>query len=83
MTSASQIEQVHALALAIHRSGLSSSAYARTVLVRDPRTIRRWLAGHAPIPKSVLEYLAKNGESQPQEGTTPDAHVGANIGVSE
>ena len=71
------------LKAAIAASGLSSTQYARTVLIRDPRTCRRWLAGHSPIPKSVLEYLAKNGEGQLREGTTPDAHIGAKIGVSE
>ena len=48
---------IEALKQAIADSGLSSSAYAREILVRDPRSLRRWLAGHSPIPKAVLEYL--------------------------
>lgn len=40
----------------IEASGLSQSAYARWVLVRDPRTIRRWLAGDAPIPDAVITW---------------------------
>ena len=42
---------------AIWVSGLTASDYARQILVRDPRTVRRWLAGDAPIPKSVRDYL--------------------------
>ena len=45
------------LAAAIKTSGLSASAYARTVLIREPRTIRRWLAGDSPIPQSVIAFL--------------------------
>ena len=48
------------LRAAIDRSGLSASAYARTVLIRDPRTVRRWMAGDSPIPDAVREYLARS-----------------------
>ena len=47
------------LARVIAASGLSAARYAREVLVREPRTIRRWLAGDSPIPKEVLAFLAK------------------------
>lgn len=42
---------------AIAASGLSASRYAREVLIRDERTIRRWLTGESPIPQAVLDYL--------------------------
>ena len=39
------------------RSGLSTTEYARYVVVRDPRQVRRWLAGTMPIPAAVAEWL--------------------------
>src|SRR4030067_1533606 len=36
------------LGAAITSSGISASAYAREILIREPRTIRRWLAGGSP-----------------------------------
>lgn len=42
---------------AIQRSGLSARKYAELVLVRDERTVRRWLKGTSPIPKAVREML--------------------------
>jgi hypothetical protein len=50
-------EQIALLRQAIQSSGLSASAYARDVLTRDPRTVRRWLAGDSPIPRAVLDKL--------------------------
>lgn len=47
------------LRAAIAASGLSSAAYATDVLMRDPRTIRRWLEGKAPMPPAVVEYLKR------------------------
>lgn len=44
---------------AIKRSGLSTSAFATDVLIRDPRTIRRWLAGEFAIPPIVVEFLKR------------------------
>ena len=41
---------------AIDASGLSVRRFAREVLVRDPRTVFRWLAG-APLPRAVRELL--------------------------
>ncbi len=46
------------LARVITASGLSASAFARDTLIRDPRTVRRWLAGDSPIPKAVKDHLA-------------------------
>lgn len=45
------------LAATIKASGLSASAWAREVAMRDPRTIRRWLAEDRAIPKAVLAKL--------------------------
>lgn len=42
------------LEAAIARSGLSARAFARHVLTRDERTVRRWLSGESPIPREVL-----------------------------
>lgn len=47
------------LRAAIKASGLSATAYARQVLIRNPRTVRRWLAGDSPIPEAVREFLRK------------------------
>src|SRR5689334_8446856 len=45
------------LAAAIKRSGLSARAFARDVLWRDERTIRRWLSGESPVPDVVADRL--------------------------
>ncbi len=45
------------LAAKIEASGLSARRFAREVLVRDERTIRRWLAGDSPIPEAVISFL--------------------------
>lgn len=60
--------EIQALALtrlraAIAASGLSAVIYARTVLIRDPRTVRRWLAGDSPIPESVIQYLERHADA--------------------
>lgn len=47
------------LMVAIKASGLSITRYARTVLIRQPRTVRRWLSGESPIPKAVIAFLEK------------------------
>ena len=44
---------------AVRASGLTSSAYARRVLIREPRTCRRWLRGESPIPQAVCDYLER------------------------
>lgn len=38
-------------------SGLSARRFARRVLDRNERTVRRWLAGDADIPPDVLAFL--------------------------
>ena len=42
---------------AIDASGLSARRFAVEVLIRDERTIRRWLAGDSPLPKAVRAVL--------------------------
>lgn len=41
----------------IEASGLSARRFAREVLLRDERTVRRWLAGDSPIPEPVMAFL--------------------------
>lgn len=53
------LDPVALLRSAIERSGLSARQYAETVLLRDERTVRRWLAGDSPIPEPVVRFLAK------------------------
>lgn len=48
---------IELLRRAIDRSGLSARAFARDVLWRDERTVRRWLSGDSPIPSVVTERL--------------------------
>ena len=45
------------LAAAIRDSGLSASAYARQVLIREPRSLRRWLTGETKIPQQIIAFL--------------------------
>lgn len=47
------------LRAAIATSGLSVTRYASDVLTRDPRTVRRWLAGASPIPQAVIDHLRR------------------------
>lgn len=38
---------------------MSAREYAVRVLLRDERTVRRWLAGDSPIPDPVVEFLKR------------------------
>lgn len=49
--------QVALLRQRIEQSGLTTRKFATTVLIRDDRTIRRWLSEESPIPKQVMEFL--------------------------
>ena len=40
-------------------SGLSAAEFARVVVGRDERTVRRWLSGETDIPESVGQWLAR------------------------
>lgn len=50
------------LELAIAASGLSARQFAKTVVLRDERTVRRWLAGDSPIPDAVVDWLRAQGQ---------------------
>ncbi len=50
-------EQIELLGRRISESGLSARRFAVEVLLRDERTIRRWLSGDSPIPRVVLDWL--------------------------
>ena len=50
-------EQIQLLRDRIEDSGLSVRRFALEILLREDRTVRRWLAGDSPIPRVVLEWL--------------------------
>ena len=52
-------EQADLLRSRIEASGLSARRFALEVLLREDRTIRRWLDGKSPIPKVVLAWLGR------------------------
>lgn len=47
------------LRAAIEASGLSARRFATEILIRDERTVRRWLAGEE-MPVVVREWLARH-----------------------
>lgn len=57
MTSRTRAEQIALLREAIRRSGLSNRQFAERVMVRDERTVRRWLSGKATIPETALRRI--------------------------
>lgn len=59
MVSASRKSGVSLLRAAIEASGLSARRFASDVLLRDERTVRRWLAGDSPIPEPVVQFLER------------------------
>ena len=59
------------LAQVIEQSGMSARRYATRVLLRDERTIRRWLDGSSPIPQPVLDFLASGGQRTIAEHFAP------------
>jgi hypothetical protein len=48
---------VELLRAAIAAAGGSARAFAKRPLLRNERTVRRWLAGEQPLPKEVRAYL--------------------------
>lgn len=42
---------------AVTLSGLSVTKFAEDVMLRESRTVRRWLTGKSPIPKLARQYL--------------------------
>ncbi len=65
-------EEVELLRRRLLESGLSSSRFAIERLIRQPRTVRRWLSGESPIPAVVLEWL----QDPPAAAGPPPASVG-------
>lgn len=61
MTRKRKTQPVDLLRQAIKSSGLSARQYAKQILLRDERTVRRWLAGD-PMPRAVIEFLQQEGE---------------------
>ena len=59
MTPRTHAEAVALLRAAIQASGLSVNEYARSILIREPRTVARWLSGEQPIPAAVLDFLER------------------------
>ncbi|HAM42009.1 MAG TPA: hypothetical protein DDX89_02285 [Candidatus Omnitrophica bacterium] len=68
---ATRSETISLLRAAINRTGLSASAYARAVLIRDPRTVRRWLSGESPIPQAVLDLITARSQASQGAGQLP------------
>jgi len=56
----------------ITESGLSLTEFAETVLLRERRTVARWLDGDSPIPQRVQEWL-----TDPQVAPWPEHVPGA------
>ena len=54
------------LAQHIARSGLSITVYAREVVLRERRTVQRWLDGSHPIPIAVRAFLESWHQEQDQ-----------------
>lgn len=56
-----------ALRDALQSSGLSTEDYAKHILLREGRTVRRWLADESPIPHVVCQWLL-DGKWKYKEG---------------
>lgn len=44
---------------AIDASGLSAEAFARNVLGRDERSVRRWRLGQLELPNALRDWLSR------------------------
>lgn len=55
------------LAAHIRSSGLSITVYAREVVLRERRTVQRWLDGSHPIPLAVRAFLDAWRESEDRQ----------------
>ena len=60
------------LSCAIEDSGLSIAEFARVVVGRDERTVRRWLAREVGIPDSVHQWLDRLADVDVRDG---DVHL--------
>lgn len=47
-------------------SGYTLASYARRVLMRNPSTLYRWIAGTSPIPREVQDWLDRKHPSAPK-----------------
>lgn len=52
-----QAEALATLRKVLESSGLSTEQYAERILLREGRTVRRWLADESPIPRVVCRWL--------------------------
>ena len=43
----------------VHKSGMTQREFANNVLLRNERTLRRWLSGESPIPKLMHSWIKK------------------------
>jgi len=59
-------EAIELLRQRITESGLSTTRFANLVMVRERRTVGRWLSGHSAIPLLVREWL-----QQPERSPWP------------
>lgn len=59
MIDTSTLSSRDTLAALIAASGLSAAAFARLVLGRDERTVRRWLRGDIEVPDSAARWLGR------------------------
>jgi len=50
-------EVIELLKRRIQESGLSVRQFAIQVMIREDRTVRRWLSGESPTPNVVLGWL--------------------------
>ncbi len=48
---------IDALRRRMEYSGLSQEEFAHTIVMRELRTVTRWLSGDYPIPKVVKRWL--------------------------
>jgi hypothetical protein len=55
------------LSAAIKVSRLSVRQFARDVLVRDPRSVWRWLAGETKLPAAVRQHCERLLASAPSD----------------
>lgn len=55
------------LVLRITQSDLGAGGFARNVLKRDPRIVRRWLDMTQTIPQVVVDFLVQPEPCWPQE----------------
>lgn len=65
-------EGVELLRRRIKESGMKTGRFAVEILIRQPRTVRRWVADDSPIPRIVLEYLEVGGPAKSSLGELRD-----------